>query len=209
MYKHSLIFIGLVTILFVLLQPNLFVKIPIKYNMYFVFFHCLIFAFAFCFINKVANTSLENFSDQEKDFFEKKRQEIHKAFEKYSTTEIDGISDKDIQNIVTPIISDLSEDQKRRLQEYSEQMLKTNTTITSDKPIKYMHNDELQKKMDFLGATASVEQIQLFDGLPKNQQNALEQIVDSMNMEDIKKYLELDIEKLKKSLMDVISLNFK
>ena len=66
-----------------------------------------------------------------------------------------------------------------------------------------------KKKMDFLGATASVEQIQLFDGLPKNQQNALEQIVDSMNMEDIKKYLELDIEKLKKSLMDVLSLNFK
>ena len=212
MYKNNFIFIGLVTVFFILSQPNLFVKIPVKYNMYFVLLHCLIFAVAFCFVQDISNNSCEGFTDQEKEILEKKRQMINKAFEKYNMDEIDNMSNDEIAAIVNPLISDLSEKEKERLKEYSDYMLKKSaaspTHDENNKSIKYMHNVELQKKMDYLGENASVEQIQFFDALPKNQQNALENILDSMSTEDIKKYLELDTEKLKKSLMEVLSLDF-
>ena len=109
MYKNSFIFIGLVTVFFILSQPNLFVKIPVKYNMYFVLLHCLIFAVAFCFVQDISNNSCEGFTDQEKEILEKKRQMINKAFEKYNMDEIDNMSNDEIAAIVNPLISDLSE----------------------------------------------------------------------------------------------------
>lgn len=213
MHKEEIILFGFSIILFILLQPNLFVKIPSKYHMYFVFFHCLVFALAF-FTIKVTITSpfintQENFTDKDVPDLEKKRAELEKIFKNYSAEEMEKLDNSEILKKMEDITKDMTENQKKSLHDFllsspDSKAIKISGSDTSsnalDKEIK------LNKKIDHIGEIASVEQIQYFDSLSKSQQNALEKILDNMNMEDIEKYLKLDVDKLSHSIQEVVKV---
>ena len=201
--EHLTIF-GYTVVLFIILQPNKFIKIPEKYTIYFVLFHCLVFSLLYIVMNDIFFNTCEQFTDEELPFLEKSRQEIDTVLEKYSSKEMESFNEDDIEKIMKNVTKDLTDEQIKKVKEYVFSN-KANTydskTIDTYDPLD--KDVKLNKKMNHIGDIASVEQIQYFDSLSRKQQNALERIVEDMNMEDIEKYMKLDIEKIKESIQEV------
>tara|TARA_B100001287_G_scaffold253183_1_gene235674 strand:+ start:16307 stop:16927 length:621 start_codon:yes stop_codon:yes gene_type:complete len=200
--EHLKLF-GFTVFLFIVLQPNLFLKIPAKYDILFILFHSLIFALIYIIVDDNMFIISENFTSQEKDFLEKKCKEIEHAFEKYSNADITNMSEDDIKSITQNVIKDLNDDQIKRLRKYAESNLSKNNKNTYTKEHK-AYDTEMQDKLNYIGDHASVDHIKLFDSLSRTEQNALEKILNSMNIDEIDKYLKLDVENLQKSIQDVL-----
>lgn len=205
MNKEQLIFFGITFILFILLQPNLFVKIPIKYSMCFIMFHCLVFTMFYLITYNCIFNVQENFTDDETKLFIQKRDEIAKAFKTIDANDLEKMSDEKIKDIMNNITKGLNDEEIKKLQQFllsntahNEQTIYKQTSLTKNKA------KNLAEKIDYLGNFATVEQIKFFDSLSVNQQDALGRILENMSNSEIEQYLKLDVEKLKKTIQEVL-----
>ena len=208
MNNRQLILFGITFLLFIFAQPELFVKIPPKYNTYFIISHCLVFTLFFSISYHYMNNVQENFTENETLLFTTKREEIKKEFKKQGIDDLDKMSDEKVTQIMTNVTQGMSDEEIKKLQQYmlsNETDLKNNPeSIQSRKDKNVEKFKKFEEKINHLGEMASIDQIKLFDSLSINQQDALGKILENMNNSEIEKYLKLDVETLKKSIQDVL-----
>jgi hypothetical protein len=209
MNKHLQIF-GITVLLFILLQPNLYMKIPTTYHFYFILLHCLLFATVYIFIRTYFfDLTVETFTDEEKTLFDNKRLALETDLnKKYSKDEQSKIPQSEIESKKKSIMKDLSEEQKQKFEKYNQKIKNRGNELVFKKEIKEEAtvNDSIQEKMEYLLNKASVEQILLLGSLSQSHKDALEKLLEAMDIKEVEKYLKLDIDQLKESIDKVVKL---
>jgi len=208
MNKEQLILFGATFLLFILLQPDLFVKIPLKYNMYFVLFHCLVLTLFYLVTYNYIYNVQEYFTENENKLFEKKRQELKIVLQKQGIDDLDKINDEKIKQIMSNITKGMSDKEIENFQQFlistDTQIQNTPNSIADHKELNRSKFKNFEERRYHLADIASAEQILLFDSFSVNQQDALGKLLENMNDTEVEKYLKLDIETLKKTINDVL-----
>ena len=205
MNKHLQIF-GITVLLFIVLQPNLYIKIPTAYHSYFILLHCLLFATVYIFIRTYFfDLTIETFTDDEKTLFDNKRLALETELnKKYSKDELSKIPESELESTKKSIMKDLSEEQKQKFQKYNQELVKTKTKkIIKKEGIPHI---SIQEKMEYLLNKASVEQILLLGSLSQSHKDALEKLLETMDIKEVEKYLKLDVDQLKESIDKVVKI---
>lgn len=188
---------GITVILFVLLQPNLYMKIPTAYHSYFIILHCLLFSLLYIFIRTTfIDITVENFTQEEINVFDKKQEGFLEMLQKYSPEELSKLTEKDYESKMKEITNDLTDDQKQKMEKYIKSKVNKIEKVEPPEP-------SIHEKMEDLLNKASVEQILFLGSLPKPQKNALKKKLETMNMKDIEKYSKLDVDQLKKTIIEI------
>lgn len=209
MNKHLQIF-GITVLLFIVLQPNLYIKIPTTYHSYFILLHCLLFATVYIFIRTYFfDLTIETFTDDEKTLFDNKRLALETELnKKYSKDELSKIPESELESTKKSIMKDLSEEQKQKFEKYNQEFKKIGNEPVFKKEIREeaIVNDSIQEKMEYLLNKASVEQILLLGSLSQSHKDALEKLLETMDIKEVEKYLKLDVDQLKESIDKVVKI---
>ena len=203
-YIMNLTFILLTVILFILTQPGLFITIPTKHMLYFVILHGVLFTGLYMYVKEyfTAEKEIEGFDETEEGFFQDISKKLDKIFSEYTLKEMVNLTIEEFEGIIVKEFPDLSPKQIVRLRQYKDYKKGEDDKKTSlDEEKK-----ELATKLEYIFNSSSVEQIQYFDSLSEERQSAFERLVDNMTMENIDKYLKLNVEKIKESVQEVVEL---
>lgn len=203
-YIMNLTFILLTVILFILTQPGLFITIPTKHMLYFVILHGVLFTGLYMYVKEyfTAEKEIEGFDETEEGFFQDISKKLDKIFSEYTFKEMVNLTIEEFEGIIVKEFPDLSPKQIVRLRQYKDYKKGEDDKKTSlDEEKK-----ELATKLEYIFNSSSVEQIQYFDSLSEERQSAFERLVDNMTMENIDKYLKLNVEKIKESVQEVVEL---
>ena len=204
-YIMNLTFILLTVILFILTQPGLFITIPTKHMLYFVILHGVLFTGLYMYVKEyfTAEKEIEGFDETEEGFFQDISKKLDKIFSEYTFKEMVNLTIEEFEGIIVKEFPDLSPEQIVRLRQYKDYKKGEDdkkTSIDEDKK-------ELATKLEYIFNKSSVEQIQYFDSLSEERQSAFERLVDNMTMENIDKYLKLNVAKIKESVQEVVELS--
>jgi hypothetical protein len=153
--------------------------------------------------------TVETFTDEEKTLFDNKRLALETDLnKKYSKDEQSKIPQSEIESKKKSIMKDLSEEQKQKFEKYNQKIKNRGNELVFKKEIKEEAtvNDSIQEKMEYLLNKASVEQILLLGSLSQSHKDALEKLLEAMDIKEVEKYLKLDIDQLKESIDKVVKL---
>ena len=191
-------------ILFILTQPGIFVTIPTKNIQYFVLLHGVLFVAIYTYVKEyfTVEKEIEGFDDNEKELLEEQSHKIDKLFSDFTIKELNNKTEEEFQEIISKGMNDITQEQQKRLQKYMKYK-QDNKNID--------HNNEAERislsdKLEYIFNNSSIEQIQYFDTISNERQTAFERLVDNMTMENIDKYLKLNVAKIKESVQEVAEM---
>ena len=209
-------------LLFILLLPGIIIQPPKIYKYFFIFGHSLIFTVLYVYLRKqILNTNVvegmqedkNNFSEEEMSKFK----DIHDQFNEYIDSIPEDVLVKfsidEMNTKIKEIIPNISDEDLIRYKQYEVYITgKPEFDKHFEKSGKFQKSDIFNKITDTFEKKVNValnecppEKINFILDLKRDEINALEAIVSSLNIEQTEKLVHLDNDKIKEMIQKVVN----
>ena len=199
----SLFLFGWTVLLFIICCPGVILQ-PYKHKTFGLLLHGLIFTISYGIMYNHMSSMIEGLETENKpekedksnieDKFEDAKKKLFKELKKIDVNKLPVQEQVEkTKEIFDKMFSDWSEEDIQTFQTKYEKYFTENFEIGDHENLEYVLNN------------ASPEKIKYIDSLPQRHQEALEKIYNSLEQDKIDKILELDNDKFKQVLSDIIN----
>lgn len=192
----SLFLFGWTVLLFIICCPGVILE-PYKYKLFGLLIHGFIFTILYVIMYKHMSNVVEGLemdkTEDSKDKFEEAKDNLSNKLKEIDINKLPVQEQVEkTKEIFDKLFNDWSEDEIQTFQTKYEKYFTENFEIGDNENLEYALNN------------ASPEKIKFIDSLPQEQQIALEKIYNSMDQDKIDKLLELDNDKFKQVLSNIV-----
>lgn len=193
----SLFLFGWTVLLFIICCPGVILQ-PYKHKTFGLLLHGFIFIILYGIMYNHMSNIIEGLETDDKsdskDKFEDAKEKLFKELKKIDVNKLPVQEQVEkTKEIFDKLFSDWSEDEIQTFQTKYEKYFTENFEIGDHEKLEYVLNN------------ATPDKIKYIDSLPQKHQDALEKIYNSMEQDKIDKFLELDNDKFKQVLSDIIN----
>lgn len=212
-------------VLFIVLVPGIIVKPPKVYKEFFIFGHCLLFTAVYIYLRTAFSAKtieglqgLEKFTEEEINRCKLIDEKFNESLDKNQKSTSLKYSQEEFDLKIKELVPDVSDDEIIKYKEYQimvdelpENDFKFDETTEegkkhhTDEPYWNKLKDPFEKKITAIFDDASVEKIQFISSLDENEINALENVAKKLSIEELRKIIELDDDKIKKMISELMN----
>lgn len=222
---NNLLLLVICFVLFIVLVPGLIIKPPKVYKEFFIFGHCLLFTAIYIYLRSIFSAKtieglqgLEKFTEEEINTCKLIDEKFNEALDKIPDSTLVTYSQEEFNSKIKELLPNTTDDEIIKYKEYQimidelpENDSKFDETTEegrkhhSNEPYWEKIKDTFEKKITAIFDDTSVEKIQFISSLDENEINALENVAKKLSIEELRKIIELDDDKIKKMISELMN----